>query len=150
MSKLHMTSRRQVILEELRKTESHLTADQVYRRVRRTLPRISLGTVYRNLEVLAQNGLIGKLELAGAQKRFDRNPANHYHVRCIQCGKTEDAPMEPLKSIDHSLHGKSDYQILGHHLEFVGLCPSCKGVFQPGNQDLTNEHRNQKEEEAWS
>ena len=62
---LRMTQQRQVILEELRLCRSHPTADELYSRVRRRLPRISLGTVYRNLETLAERGLIRKMEVGG-------------------------------------------------------------------------------------
>ena len=126
MAKLTMTPQRQVILDELKKSHIHPTADDIYERVRQRLPRISLGTVYRNLEILAENGMIRKMALAGTQKRFDGNPKNHYHLRCIRCGRVEDAPVEPLTSVEFNLRGKSDYEILGHHLEFIGLCPRCK------------------------
>ena len=62
-----MTRQRRVILEALRGTTSHPTADEVYEMVRRRLPRISLGTVYRNLEILSGEGLVAKLEMAGTQ-----------------------------------------------------------------------------------
>jgi Fur family ferric uptake transcriptional regulator len=68
-----MTRQRKVILEEIRKTDSHPTADELYQRVRQRLPHVSLGTIYRNLETLAASGLIQKLEMGGSQKRFDGN-----------------------------------------------------------------------------
>ena len=76
-----MTRQRRVILEELKKANSHLTADGVYDVVRQQLPRISLGTVYRNLEILSESGVIKKLEFGSSQKLFDGRPENHYHVR---------------------------------------------------------------------
>ena len=66
-----MTRQRKVILEELLKQNAHPSADEIYQMVRRRMPRISLGTVYRNLEVLASMGKIQKLELSGALKRYD-------------------------------------------------------------------------------
>jgi len=83
---LRMTHQRKVILEEMKKLEGHPTADEVYVRVRERLPRISLGTVYRNLDVLAASGLIRKIEPDFPQMRFDRNTHEHYHVTCMQCG----------------------------------------------------------------
>ena len=121
-----MTQQRRVILEELRKAHSHPTADEVYEKARRRLPRISLGTVYRNLEILSECSMIQKLELGGTQKRFDGNLRNHYHVRCIRCGCIEDVPMEPLTSIESAIRGVSDYEIIGSRLEFIGVCPQCK------------------------
>ena len=121
-----MTRQRQVILEELRKINSHPTADEVYEMVRRRLPRVSLGTVYRNLDMLCECGMIQKLELAGPQRRFDGTIENHYHVRCIRCGRVEDAPIEPLAALEDTLRELSDYEIIGHRLKFIGICPQCK------------------------
>jgi Fe2+ or Zn2+ uptake regulation protein len=120
-----MTRQRRVILEELRKLESHPSADEVYEMARRRLPRISLGTVYRNLEILSEYGMIRKLELVGTQKRFDGNVRNHYHIRCIRCGGIEDVPMEPLTTIENALREVTDYEIIGSRLEFIGVCPQC-------------------------
>ncbi len=122
---LRMTRQRKLILEELRKIKRHLSADEVYEVVRKQLPRISLGTVYRNLEVLSELGEIQKLEYGGAVKRFDWNPAQHYHIRCLECGRIDDAPIPPLAHMESRLQGITDYQIDGHHFEFVGLCPVC-------------------------
>ena len=109
----------------VRPSSCHPTADELYERARRRLPRISLGTVYRNLAVLSECGMIQKLELGGAQKRFDGNVDNHYHTRCIRCGRIEDVPMENLTPIENNLRGMSDYEIIGTRLEFIGICPRC-------------------------
>jgi len=122
---LRMTRQRRLILEEMRRVKQHLSADEVYDIVRKRLPRISLGTVYRNLEILSELGEIRKLEYSGSVMRFDWNPKNHYHIRCIQCGRIDDAPIPPLVGIEQEVRGVTDYQINGHHFEFVGLCPAC-------------------------
>jgi Fur family ferric uptake transcriptional regulator len=121
-----MTRQRKVILEEVRKDlDRHLTADEVYEEVRKHLPRISLGTVYRNLEILAELGEIQKLEMAGSIKRFDGNPQKHYHIRCLRCGRLDNAPVAPLQQIEDKLYGATVYTIIGHRLEFEGFCPQC-------------------------
>ncbi len=120
-----MTRQRQIILEELRKVDTHPSADQVYETVRKRLPRISLGTVYRNLEILSELGEIHKLELGGDLKRFDRNSNKHYHIRCMNCGRVDDAPIAPLNQVEDELYGATVYTIIGHRLEFEGLCPQC-------------------------
>lgn len=126
MKELRLTTQRRVILEELRQADSHPTADGVYELVRRRLPHISLGTVYRNLEVLSRHGLIQKLELGGDQRRYDGCLANHYHVRCIRCGRVDDVPVDPMPSLEDALRVLTEYEIVGHSVEFVGLCPHCK------------------------
>ncbi|QTA89579.1 Fur family transcriptional regulator [Desulfonema magnum] len=122
---MRMTRQRKVILEELRKMNNHPSADELYERVRQYLPRISLGTVYRNLEVLSELGEIQKLEISGTLKRFDGNPKKHYHIRCMNCGRVDDAPLDFMKNIENSLLGATKYKIMGHRLEFIGLCPEC-------------------------
>ena len=122
---LRMTRQRKVILEELRKLNTHPSADQIYEVVRHRLPRISLGTVYRNLEVLSELGEIQKLELSGLLKRFDWNTKKHYHIRCVRCSRVDDAPIAPLNQLDNELYGATVFEIIGHNLEFTGLCPEC-------------------------
>jgi Fe2+ or Zn2+ uptake regulation protein len=123
--KLRMTQQRRVVLEELRKHNIHPTADVLYEMVRKRLPRISLGTVYRNLEILTELGEIQTLEVSGSQKRYDGNPNKHYHIRCINCGQVDDAPIAPLQQLEDELYGATVYTIMGHRLEFIGLCPRC-------------------------
>lgn len=125
---MRLTTQRQVILEELIKVTSHPTANEVYDMVRKRLPRIGLGTVYRNLELMSESGLILKLEVGGTQKRFDAVVKPHYHVRCIHCGKVNDVDMPVQQGINESAAQSSHYKILSHHIEFTGLCYQCAKV----------------------
>lgn len=124
-SQYRMTKQRQVILDAVRESREHLSADEVYSLVRKTLPRVSLGTVYRNLEILSETGEIQTLELSGTVKRYDWNPRRHYHIRCMHCGRVDDAPVAPLNEIENELYGATVFTIIGHRLEFEGLCPEC-------------------------
>jgi Fe2+ or Zn2+ uptake regulation protein len=128
--KLRMTRQRRVILEELRRYNTHPTADALYERVRKQLPRISLGTVYRNLEILTVLEEIQTLDMSGSQKRYDGNPRKHYHIRCMHCGSVDDAPIAPMAQLENELYGATVYTILGHRLEFIGLCPECSKNYQ--------------------
>ena len=121
-----MTRQRKALLEAIQREDSHPTADGIYRIVRRRLPRISLGTVYRNLDLLAEQGLVQKLELGGAQRRFDGKQGRHYHVRCLGCGRVDDVRMRPLSEVERAARRATDYAITGHYLEFVGLCWECR------------------------
>ncbi len=121
-----MTRQRQLILEELRNVTTHPSADEVYDMVRKRLPRISLGTIYRNLEILSQLGEIQKLETAGAQKRFDGNPGHHYHIRCLGCSRIDDLVIDQPGDIEKKAARLTDYKIVGYRLEFLGICPKCK------------------------
>jgi len=122
---MRLTTQRQIILEELAKVTSHPTANEVYDMVRRRLPRIGLGTVYRNLELMAESGLILKLEVGGTQKRFDATVSPHYHIRCLECGKVDDMEIPVQHHINDIATAACDYQILGHHIEFSGVCNNC-------------------------
>jgi len=124
--KYRTTHQRRVILEEIRRVNTHPTADEIYEMVRKRLPRISLGTVYRNLEILSTCGLIQKIGPASSQMLFDGDPRNHYHIRCIHCGRVEDAPIGTIDTIEQEVRMASDYTILGHRLEFIGVCPACR------------------------
>jgi len=123
--KLRMTRQRKVILEELRKVDTHPSADEVYEMVRKHLPRISLGTVYRNLEILSESGEIQKIELGCSSKRFDGIAENHYHIRCIDCDRLIDTPADFDVAVNHNLKNAIDFKIIGHKLEFIGICPDC-------------------------
>ena len=129
-----ITKQRQVILEELRKLNTHPSADEIYNVVRRRLPRISLGTVYRNLEVLVEMGEIQKLELTGSIKRYDWDTNKHYHVRCVCCNRVDNAPIAPLNQLEDEIYEATVFEIIGHNLEFTGLCPECSKKFR------TNDH----------
>ena len=124
-SNMRLTSQRQVILEELQKVTSHPTASDVFDMVRKRLPRIGLGTVYRNLDLLAERGVIKKLEVGGEQKRFDGDTSPHYHIRCVKCNRVEDIFIERLGELEKSAASCCNYKILDHHVQFSGICREC-------------------------
>ena len=127
--KYRMTNQRQIILEEVKKVHSHPTADEVYKKVRKRIPRISMGTVYRNLDVLCKTGLIRKIDPGYSQMRFDGNTDDHYHITCMNCGRIDDVPVDQpdnnLDDLAKSLAKATEYKIAGHNLKFFGLCPIC-------------------------
>ena len=121
-----MTEQRRVILEELKKVTSHPTADEVYEMVRNRLPKVSLGTIYRNLDILSESGMIQRLEVGGSQMRFDANIEDHYHIRCTRCGTIADIPKRSIPGIEDIFSGALGYEITGHRIELVGICPDCR------------------------
>ena len=94
------------------------------------MPNISMGTVYRNLDILATCGLIKKIEPGRPQMCFDGNTNEHYHIACMCCGKVEDAHFKPsdnsLENLENALGKLTKYGIFGHKLEFISLCSRCK------------------------
>ena len=120
-----MTKQRAAILEQFQILGRHLTADEVYDLVRARVPNVSLGTVYRNLELLSRDGLIRKLDLGGSQRSYDGGLHRHYHVRCVKCGRMDDVSAAPFGDLDAAAAGATEFRVLGHQLEFEGVCIDC-------------------------
>lgn len=104
----------------------HPTAETVYLNIRKEFPNISLGTVYRNLNLLAEIGEIQKLSPGIGPDRFDGNPAPHYHFICRHCGCVMDLTVSGLDHINILAGQDFDGEIEGHISYFYGSCPSCK------------------------
>jgi len=122
---LRMTNQREMILRELKKSKNHLTADELYERVKKFMPRISLATVYRNLEILSELGMIRKLEISGRQKRFDSELEDHDHIYCVQCHRIENLDIGE-NQVDLAVVDTKGYAITGRRLEVTGVCPRCQ------------------------
>ena len=123
---LRQSRQRDVVLAVVRQTMDHPTADWVFREARRRMPKISLGTVYRNLKQLAEAGLIREIHSGGQQARFDGNTGRHYHIRCLGCGRVNDLPMSIDLRLEQQAGRAMNYRILGHEVEVHGLCPLCQ------------------------
>jgi Fur family ferric uptake transcriptional regulator len=123
------TKQRAVILEYLRSVTYHPTAEDVHRAVIATLPRISLGTVYRNLGKLVETGWIQIIENYGGQRRYDGNPVSHVHAICTACGRVTDVKvqrgiLENVKDIT-SVVGDG-FEVTDCRLQLVGKCSECR------------------------
>jgi len=127
-----MTRQRKAVLGELRKADDHPTADQLYERVRENMPRISLGTVYRNLELLAVTGAIRVVGAPGG-RRYDGELTAHHHVRCTNCGRLDDVHADVTLEHPRSSRLAPGYKLTGYQVEFLGRCPACaKNVSRAG------------------
>jgi Fur family peroxide stress response transcriptional regulator len=120
------TRQRDAILNILRHTDSHPTADWVYEQARKIIPNISKGTVYRNLNLLIKAGEISELNLSGTMSRFEGRPENHYHFRCERCGRVFDLDQPVNKDLDNEVAAKTGFEVSYHQLEFRGLCHDCQ------------------------
>lgn len=124
--KHRMTRQKRVIMEEIGKSRDHPDAGTVYGRVREKLPRISLATVYRNLEDMASQGRILKLSGTTQRARFDGNPHPHYHFHCVKCRKMEDIPVEPVDGLNRHAGDVLEHDVLWHRVDFFGICSRCR------------------------
>ncbi len=122
---MRLTKQRELILDRLKNTTSHPTAVEVYDEVRSQMPNISLGTVYRNLDILSKQGLIRKIETCGEQKRFDGNIDPHLHIMCTDCGRVRDVHDEFNLDLGELTNIETDFKITGVRLELLGICPGC-------------------------
>ena len=123
---LRKTKQREAILKVLRGATSHPAADWIYNEVRKEIPDISLGTVYRNLRLLGECGEILEIDSGSTFSRFDGNPANHYHFKCERCRRVFDIDEPVNEKINGRIARKTGFKISHHWLEFRGLCKKCQ------------------------
>ena len=122
---LKYSRQRESIKEFLMNSHDHPTADTVYQAIRIQYPNISLGTVYRNLSLLASTGEITKITCGDGADRFDADTHPHYHFLCDRCGHLEDMPMDPIGGLDELAKNFYQGRISGHQTFFYGTCPGC-------------------------
>lgn len=120
------TIQRALVLDAVNRLKCHATADDVYHMVISEHPHISKGTVYRNLKILSEGGEIQRLEVPGGADRFDHRCHNHYHARCLGCGRVFDVEMEDIEDLESKIYDVHGFTICGHDLMFKGLCPECE------------------------
>ncbi len=123
---LKHSKQREMIKEFLMTRTDHPTADEVYVNVRRQNPNISLGTVYRNLTLLADLGEIKRIRVGDGVDHFDADTSPHYHFVCTECGRVMDLQMKNLEEIVTLAGANFDGQIAGHVTYFYGVCGNCK------------------------
>lgn len=120
------SKQRKLILEVLRQSKEHPSADWVYREVKREIPNISLGTVYRNLKLLKETGDVAEISCDGNEGRFDGNPHLHYHITCQNCGKITDVNNIILNDIEEKVAASTGFKITNHCVGFAGICHDCQ------------------------
>lgn len=123
------TKQRRLVLQAVQSRSDHPTAEQIYEDVHSADPKISHGTVYRNLNFLSEDGAICHVRVPGAD-RYDLRTDFHYHMFCIKCKKVTDAPYSYKESLDEETMQQSGFDILRHRLIFEGICPECKEEVQ--------------------
>ena len=123
-----VTRQKTAVLEILRSVDNHPTAEWLYQEARKRIPGLSLGTVYRNLNQLRDNGEIIELSYGNNQSRFDGRRDNHHHYCCTSCGKVYDMYMPVIRTLESKAKAACKYHIDGYRLEFYGVCDECAGV----------------------
>jgi len=117
---------RERLLELLRSTGEHPTADWLYSKLKGEFPNLSLGTVYRNLTVLAEQGLVKKIDFGSSFDRYEAKHAPHYHFVCESCGSISDLDLPVDESLNERVNAETQFHARRHRIEFYGLCEKCR------------------------
>lgn len=128
MKTLKYSRQREAIKDYLILHKNHPTADTVYHYIRGEFPNISLGTVYRNLSLLAERGEILKLSCGDGADHFDARTAPHHHFYCRLCHRVSDLELPDIEDMDFHASRYFDGQIEGHSLYFYGICRNCSKI----------------------
>ena len=120
------TIQRALVLKAVNTLQCHATVEEIYSLVIKEYPNISKVTVYRNLNQLAENGEIRKLEVPGDADRFDHLCHDHYHARCLRCGRVFDVDLDYIEDLEKRIKDAHGFEFSGHDLMFKGICPDCK------------------------
>lgn len=122
----HNTIQRSLVLDAVNRLKSHATADEVYAEVAAMHPNISKATVYRNLNLLSEMGMIRKLEISGGADRFDHICKEHCHVKCEKCGRVFDIDIPYIDGLDNRVENRNGFELTGYDILFRGICPGCR------------------------
>lgn len=125
MATIKYSQQREAIKQYLAQTDEHPTADAIYTKLREIFPHISLGTVYRNLNLLVDQGEIIKLSCGDGSDHFDYNVDQHYHFLCKECGAILDLELDPLEEVNKLASTNFPGEIGGHTALFYGKCKEC-------------------------
>lgn len=125
MKQLRNTKQRELVLNLLKEDHSHPTADEVYELARKQDPKISRGTVYRNLNLLADTGEIRRLSMTDGPVHYDTDKSQHYHFLCRKCNRVFDTPIPYHDYLNQTPESMKGFKTEWHRLMLVGLCPDC-------------------------
>lgn len=125
-SGVRITPQRQAVLTYLIEANSHPTADEIYKALSPQFPSMSVATVYNNLKVFKDSGLVKELTYGDAASRFDFDTHNHYHIICSECGKIMDFQYPRLDEVENIAQHITDFQVTHHRMEIYGVCPECQ------------------------
>lgn len=123
-----MTPQRHAILSYLIHTMSHPSADDIYKALSPQFPNMSVATVYNNLKVFIQAGLVREMTYGDHASRFDADMTDHYHALCEECGKLVDFAYKPLRDLESAASRTTGFKVKSHRVEVYGVCSDCASV----------------------
>jgi Fe2+ or Zn2+ uptake regulation protein len=122
---MRFSRQRERIKELVQSTNTHPTAEWVYETLKPEIPGLSLGTVYRNLKNLADQGAIGRCDMNDGKDHFDYRTDNHYHFVCRSCGKIFDLEIPVSDILEKEVENQTRFKVSGHSTRFYGFCNRC-------------------------
>jgi len=125
-SGVRITPQRHAVLEYLLNSMVHPTADDIYKALEDKFPNMSVATVYNNLRVLREIGLVRELTYGDSSSRFDCDMTDHYHVICEACGKIVDFHYPPLDEVESLAEQVTGFDVSHHRMEIYGKCGDCQ------------------------
>ena len=137
--KRNFSAKREAIYQILSSTDSHPTAEWIYENLKTQIPDLSLGTVYRNLSVFKETGLVKSVGVINGHERFDANTFQHSHFVCNCCFKIIDIPKSKTfvdQSTINNLENECDVHIQNHNITFYGLCGDCSKKISVESEDI--------------
>lgn len=143
MKALKYSRQREAIKNFLSARKDHPTADMIYSHIREDFPNISLGTVYRNLSLLAERGEILKLSCGNNADHFDGCTRPHYHFFCRKCQNVSDLELPSMDIINLAASENFNGKIEGHTLYFFGICKSCSDLLKPEEEKFSQNFENE-------
>ncbi|MGO9169296.1 MAG: Fur family transcriptional regulator [Candidatus Sulfotelmatobacter sp.] len=119
------SKQRERILALLRSTDAHPTANWLFGKLKKEFPHLSIGTIYRNIGILVQQGLIGRIAFGSTFDRLDANVTEHHHFICERCDAIIDLKLSIGRGLDKQVPTSEGFEVHRHTVEFYGLCPKC-------------------------
>lgn len=137
---IRVTPQRIAIIRFMIESTAHPTAEMIHAALVKEFPHLSVATVYNNLRMLADLGMIEEMSVADAAVHFDFALTPHYHAVCTNCGKIVDFHYDKVFDVEAVAAGKTGFKVSGHHLEVYGLCPDCQRLLgHPNDPEPTDD-----------
>ena len=131
---IRITPQRQEMILILKNSQEHVTADEIYKKLVKQFPSVSIATVYNNLKLFVNIGFVKELQFGEGLSKFEWLEKDHYHIICSDCGKIEDFYYPQLKEVESFAKDLTKFNIKKHHLLFYGLCKNCNEQQENNNE----------------
>ncbi|WP_225048162.1 Fur family transcriptional regulator [Lacticaseibacillus kribbianus] len=123
---IRITPQRVAIIRFMIQSVAHPTAEMIYAALAPAFPHMSVATIYNNLKLLIDQGLVEEMNVGDVATHYDFALAPHYHAVCTNCGRIVDFVYSGMNDVENVAAGKTGFAVSGHHLEVYGLCPDCQ------------------------